>query len=217
VFYSDGLRDRLRAYDAIADLRSQLPGEYSRWDGFSRAQYLEAAHLLPGYILSSQGDRMAMANGVEGRFPFLDHRVVEFANGLHPSLKMKALTEKYLLKRAARGLVPDTIIRRKKQPYRAPDATSFLGPQSTPDYVDELLSERRLRADGVFNPSAVQYLVTKIRAGRAIGVKDNMALVGILSTQLLIERFIRTHSHADHSARGTTIRRGELSVRAERR
>lgn len=217
VFYSDGLRDQLRAYDAIADLRSQLPGEYSRWDGFSRAQYLETAHLLPGYILSSQGDRMAMANGVEGRFPFLDHRVVEFANGLHPSLKMKALTEKYLLKRASRGLVPDTIIRRKKQPYRAPDAASFLGgPHPTPDYVDELLSERQLRANGVFNPSAVQYLVTKIRAGRAIGVKDNMALVGILSTQLLIERFIRTHTYADHAARGTTIRRGELSVRAER-
>jgi asparagine synthase (glutamine-hydrolysing) len=218
VFYSDGLRDRLRSYDAIADLRSQLPGEYARWDGFSRAQYLETAHLLPGYILSSQGDRMAMANAVEGRFPFLDHRVVEFANGLHPSRKMKALTEKYLLKRASRGIVPDAIIRRKKQPYRAPDARSFLGgPQGTPDYVEDLLSERRLRADDVFNPSAVHHLVTKVRAGRAIGVKDNMALVGILSTQLLIERFIRTHNHADHPERGTAIRRGELPVRAEQR
>ena len=218
VFYSDGLRDRLRTYDAIAELRSQLPGEYSRWDGFSRAQYLEAAHLLPGYILSSQGDRMAMANAVEGRFPFLDHRVVEFANGLHPSRKMKALTEKYLLKRASRGLVPDAIIRRKKQPYRAPDARSFLGgPHGTPDYVEELLSERRLRADDVFNSSAVHHLVAKVRAGRAIGVKDNMALVGILSTQLLIERFIRTHHHADHPERGTAIRRGELPVRSERR
>ncbi|HEY1308211.1 MAG TPA: asparagine synthase (glutamine-hydrolyzing) [Vicinamibacterales bacterium] len=214
-FYSDATRDRLGDYDAVDDLRSRLPSEYAGWDTFSRAQYLEAAHLLPGYILSSQGDRMAMANAVEGRFPFLDHRVVEFSNALHPTMKMKVLTEKHLLKRAARDLVPDVIVNRQKQPYRAPDARSFLdGGQATPEYVDELLSEQRLRADGVFDSSAVQRLVAKIRGGRAIGVKDNMALVGILSTQLLIELFIRTPPHAHDSERGTAVHRGELLVRA---
>jgi asparagine synthase (glutamine-hydrolysing) len=214
LFYSDAVRAEIGAYDAVDDLRSQLPAEYGRWDRFSRAQYLEASHLLPGYILSSQGDRVAMANAVEGRFPFLDYRVVEFSNALHPSLKMKVLNEKYLLKRATRGLVPDTIVNRKKQPYRAPDAKSFFTPgQAAPDWVDELLSDDRLRADGVFNPSAVQRLVAKMRSGRAIGVKDNMALVGILSTQLLIDRFIRTPAHAHDSDRGTSVRRGELLVR----
>ena len=61
------------------ELREALPAGYSGWDGLCQAQYLEAAYLLPGYILSSQGDRVSMAHAVEGRFPFLDHRVVEFA------------------------------------------------------------------------------------------------------------------------------------------
>ena len=58
---------------------------------------------------SSQGDRMAMAHSVEGRYPFLDHRVVRFAPALPPRLKMKVLNAKYLLKRSAAGLVPERI------------------------------------------------------------------------------------------------------------
>ncbi|MDZ7618960.1 MAG: asparagine synthase (glutamine-hydrolyzing), partial [Patescibacteria group bacterium] len=65
--------------DAEANLAAVLPPQYDAWRPFCRAQYVETALLMPGYILSSQGDRMAMAHGVEGRFPFLDHRVVEFA------------------------------------------------------------------------------------------------------------------------------------------
>src|SRR5687768_7286650 len=158
-----------------------------------QAQYLETVYLLPGYILSAQGDRMAMAHGVEGRFPFLDHRVVEFAAGLPARFKMKALDEKYILKRAARGLVPRSIADRKKQPYRAPEATSFVGPdRPAPEYVTELLSPSRLASDGLFDPSSVQRLVAKAASGQTLGVKDNMSLVGILSTQLLVDRFVRT-------------------------
>ena len=62
---------------ALDDLRAHLPADFRRWHPLSQAQYLETAHLLPGYILSAQGDRMSMAHGVEGRFPFLDHRLVE--------------------------------------------------------------------------------------------------------------------------------------------
>ena len=82
---------------------------------------------------------------------------------------------------------------RPKQPYRAPEAASFFaGPAGPPDYVAELLSSARLRESGIFDPEAVQHLVAKAKAGRAIGIKDNMALVGILSTQLLVDQFI-TH------------------------
>ncbi len=215
LFYSNEVRAQLGRYDAVADLRAQLPAAYPTWDGFSQAQYLETAHLLPGYILSSQGDRMAMAHAVEGRFPFLDHRVVDLASSIPPSLKMKALQEKHILKRATAGLIPSSITRRKKQPYRAPDAKSFFNAQrDTPDYVRELLSPDRLREDGVFNPLAVERLVSKVRAGKALGVKDNMAFVGILSTQLLVHRFIRTFTHANHSGRDSTFRDRELPVRA---
>lgn len=144
-----------------------------------------------------------MAHSVEGRFPFLDHRVVEFASKIPPSLKMKVLNEKYLLKRCAGGLLPPSITKRPKQPYRAPDGKSFF--QGTPhEYVDALLSPDRVRQDGLFAPLAVESLVEKLRKGRAIGVRDNMGFVGILSAQLVVDQFVRnfgvTSSYAEHPA-----------------
>jgi len=192
MFFSDVLRSEIQGSDVYAELETMLPQDYAGWDSFARAQYLEAAYLLPGYILSSQGDRVAMAHSVEGRFPFLDYRVVEFATALPPVLNMKVLNEKYLLKRCAGHLVPKCISQRSKQPVRAPGAECFFGP-ATPEYVDDMLSTQRLHNSGIFNPIAVQKLVDKFRQGRAIGTKDNMALVGILSTQLLVHQFLGPH------------------------
>lgn len=189
TFFSNDVQSKLAAADCYRELRKTLPGRYSDWPPFCQAEYLEMAGLLPGYILSSQGDRMAMAHSVEGRYPFLDHRVVEFASKLSPSMKMKVLSQKHLLRRAARGLIPAEIISRPKQPYRAPDGKSFFGGRRH-EYVTELLSPERIRRDGVFSPEAVGILVNKFKSGRAIGTKDNMALVGILSTQLVLEKFV---------------------------
>jgi acyl carrier protein len=130
VFLSDEVRSELASHDSYREARETLPAEFNRWNSMAQAQFLEAAILLPGYILSSQGDRMAMAHSVEGRFPFLDHRVIEFADSLPPRLKMKTLNEKYVLKRAAGHLVPESIKSRPKQPYRAPDARSFFDGES---------------------------------------------------------------------------------------
>ena len=134
---------------------------------------------------------MAMAHSVEARYPFLDHRVVEFAAKLHPTLKMHVLNEKYLLKRAAKDIVPDSIISRPKQPYRAPDGKSFFGREAR-DYVDELLAPETITRGGLFQPRSVAMLLSKFRSGRAIGTKDNMALVSILSTQMLVHKFLKT-------------------------
>jgi asparagine synthase (glutamine-hydrolysing) len=194
MLYSDRVRSELNGYDVYAELSASLPARFASWDGFTRAQYLETAILLPGYILSAQGDRVAMAHSVEGRFPFLDHRVVQFASTLPPRLKMKVLNEKYILKRAAGHLIPPSVRRRPKQPYRAPDATSFVTPDAQgrlPDYVEALLSPERVKQDGVFNPAAVAQLLAKARAGKAAGVRDNMAFVSVLSTQLVIDKFVR--------------------------
>jgi|SoiMethySBSTD1v2_1073268.scaffolds.fasta_scaffold00327_34 asparagine synthase (glutamine-hydrolysing) len=217
LFYSPELRARIGAFDPVHELRTKLPESFAAWDGFSQAQYLETAHLLPAYILSSQGDRMSMGHSVEGRFPFLDYRVVEFASSLPPHLKMKVLNEKYLLKRAVDGLIPPNVQKRKKQPYRAPDAVSFFGPNgNTPEYALELLAPERLQEDGLFNPAAVNRLVTKARAGQELGVKDNMGVTGILSTQLLVDQFIRNFRYDHNAERGTPVRHRQLPVRAER-
>jgi len=189
MFFSDAVRAEIGVDDDYSKVRTRLPRCYSSWDSFCQAQYLEAKFLLPGYILSSQGDRVAMAHSVEGRFPFLDHRVVEFASKLPASLKMKVLNEKYLLKRCAAGLVPPSVVKRHKQPYRAPEACSFLQPAAR-EYMEELLSPEQIRRDGIFDPVAVAMLLDKFRKGAAIGMKDNMGLVGIVSTQLLVHQFI---------------------------
>jgi asparagine synthase (glutamine-hydrolysing) len=190
LFFSPRVRNAIeRAGPSHAQdrLAAALPEAFDSWGHFAQAQYLESVLLLPGYILSSQGDRMTMGNSVEGRFPFLDHHLVELAARLPAHTKMKVLDEKHVLKRAAEGLVPESVLRRPKQPYRAPDAISFFDRDKQCarfEYVDELLSEAALEKTDLFSPAPVQKLVAKAKSGRVVGVQDNMALVGILSTQL---------------------------------
>jgi len=149
---------------------------------------------MSGYLLSSQGDRMLMAHSIEGRFPFLDRDVVELAQSLPATMKLRRLDEKHILKRVARelDLVPEAIVARKKQPYRAPDALAFAGPVA-PGWLDEALDARAVRDAGVFEPAAAGALWAKCRARSAEGQfsnHDNMALVGLLSTQLLWARLL---------------------------
>lgn len=188
-FFSADLRARLGA-DPMDALLASLPADFTRWHPFNRAQYLEARTLMAGYLLNSQGDRMLMANSVEGRFPFLDHRVIEFANRLHPRFKMRGLQEKYLLKRALARHLPRETVARFKQPYRAPDIAAFFAGGQPPDYVHECLGEAALRESGYFDAQRVGHLLRKIGLGRAIGFKDNMAFLGILSTQLWHRAFV---------------------------
>jgi asparagine synthase (glutamine-hydrolysing) len=190
-YFSRDVKAMLAGFDPYGAFTDTLPRAAPRWSGLARDQYAEAHTLLSGYLLSSQGDRMAMANSVEGRFPFLDHRVIEFANRLPPRYKLRGLTEKYILKKAALGLLPDAIRRRAKQPYRAPDSQSFFHGGRAQDELAELLDARRLREAGYFDPKAVQQLAAKCRDGRAIGFGDNMAFVGILSTMLVDDLFVR--------------------------
>ncbi|HET9653163.1 MAG TPA: asparagine synthase C-terminal domain-containing protein, partial [Usitatibacter sp.] len=182
--------DAIAGWDPVAAVEASLPREIGSWSPLARDQYIEAQTLMAGYLLCSQGDRMAMAHSVEGRFPFLDHRVIEFANALPPRLKVRGLVEKYLLKRSVESLVPEAIRNRTKQPYRAPDSDSFFDRGEPADYVAEMFSAHALRDAGYFDPHAATRLFEKCRAGRAIGFADNMAFVAILSTMLLHHQFV---------------------------
>jgi asparagine synthase (glutamine-hydrolysing) len=188
-FFSVSTRAELAAADAVSSLLRDLPTSYSQWSSFAKAEFLESRYLLPGYILSSQGDRVAMAHAVEGRHPFLDHRVAAFAARLPPTAKMNVLDQKYLLKRAVKELIPESIRTRSKQPYRAPDGVSFFSQKD--GYIQDLLSPTRIKQDGIFDPRATELLVKKFRSGKETSVKDNMAMIGILSTTLLLDRFMR--------------------------
>ena len=167
-----------------------LPGNFSTWSDLAKSQYIEATIFMSGYLLSSQGDRMALANSVEGRYPFLDYRVIEFCNNLPDHFKLNCLNEKFLLKKISAGKIPASITTRSKQPYRAPIATSFFN-SGAPSYISDILSSKCLDAYGLFNAQKVSILVNKISMQKNISEVDQMAIAGILSTQLLYKMFIK--------------------------
>ena len=190
--FADDLRQEARSVDVVGRLLASLPPAFPAWTPLAQDQYLETRTLLSGYLLASQGDRMLMANSVEGRFPFLDTELVELANALPPSYKLCGLDEKHVLKRAALGLVPDEVVRRTKQPYRAPDALCFVGPEA-PAWVAEVMSPSSVRSAGLFSVEGVDRLWRKCQASAdaPLSNADNMALVGVLSTGLLHEQLVR--------------------------
>jgi len=199
-FYSPEMHDVLAHADVAGDLRRALPAEFTRWSSLHRAAYLEMTVLLPSYLLGSQGERMGMAHGVEGRFPFLDHRLFEFAAALPARSKLRGLHEKEILRRWAVRVVPPAVLARSKQPYRAPDAPAFFG-AGQPEYVEALLDEAALRRVGIFAPDAVAGLLRRCRAGRVTGIAENQALVAVLSTQLWHEQFIGAGSSSPSPGR----------------
>lgn len=188
-FYAPEYAAHLGRHDRLEDARAALPAKFSTWSPLNRAAYLEMTTLLSPYLLSSQADRMAMAHGVEGRYPFLDHRLFEFAASLPTSSRLIGLREKEILRRWAARRLPAVVPPRGKQPYRAPDAPSFFG-DGAPEWIAERLDPQAIDGAGVFAPRAVAGLVARCRAGRATSVRENQALVAILSTQLLHDQFI---------------------------
>jgi asparagine synthase (glutamine-hydrolysing) len=199
--------------DARQKLLSSLPAAFDSWPELARDQYLEIRTLLSGYLLSAQGDRMLMAHSVEGRFPFLDRGVAALAESLPPSYKLRVLDEKHVLKRAAAGVVPQEILLRKKQPYRAPDALSFAEPEAF-DWIEEVAGIDALSEAGIFNPEGARQLIGKCRARAADGQfsnADNMALVGVLSTQLVYDQFIRRRP-TGRQIEQTTVRHDCLAI-----
>jgi asparagine synthase (glutamine-hydrolysing) len=187
--FSKEFQESLKVAGHDGNLPFALPAEHAGWDVLQRAQHLEITTFLSQYLLSSQGDRPAMAHSVEGRFPFLDVRVMEYCNRLPTRFKMRGLQEKYLLRQVARKWLPSEITSRVKRPYRAPIQQSFLG-KNRPDYLEALLSPDAVRAAGIFNPLAVGQMVGKLGQDRPGSETDEMALVGIISTQLLRQQYI---------------------------
>jgi asparagine synthase (glutamine-hydrolysing) len=189
-FFSAGMRAALAADDTVERWRGELPADIGAWEPLARDQYVEGHTLLSGYLLAAQGDRMAMASSVEGRFPFLDVNVAALACRIPATWKRFGLREKFVLKRAFADLLPPPVLARPKQPYRAPDSSSFVAGGKALPYVASLLSPDHLRARGYFEPDAVGRLLAKCEAGKADSFGDNMAFVGVISTMLLDWMFV---------------------------
>lgn len=192
LFHPD-LKAELSGVDAIARLVATAPTEFAEWNALSQDEYWEIRTLLSGYLLSSQGDRMLMGHSVEGRFPFLDANVLALSASFPASFHLQGLDEKHVLKRAARALLPKEILERTKQPFRAPDALAFVE-AGAPAWLEEVLSREAVTAAGVFLPEAVAQLWAKAKKHGPTGQfsnADNMALVGVLTTQLLHRELVQ--------------------------
>ncbi|HKG38542.1 MAG TPA: asparagine synthase (glutamine-hydrolyzing) [Conexibacter sp.] len=191
---------------ALDRLRAGLPPAFSCWSTLERAAYLELTTLLAPNLLAAQGDRVAMAHGVEGRFPFLDHRVFEHSVRLPPERKLgPGMREKAELRAFAGRLLPAEVAARTKQPYRAPEVAPFFGDHA-PGWVEERLEARALDEVGIFDPARVAGLLRRCRSGKASGFREGMALVGILSTQVWHERFCGAGAGAEWPAEATQPR-----------
>lgn len=177
--------------EPTARLLRRLPSGFEDFSPLSKAQYLEIATFLQGYLLHSQGDRMLMGHSIEGRFPYLDFRLAELAARLPDSLRIRGLQDKYALRRAVTRYLPSEICRRPKAPYRAPIREVFLG-QKRPDYVEELLRPDRVEAAALLDGNSIKRLLAKFEAAKAGAVSetDEMALVGSVSLMILHDYFV---------------------------
>ncbi|AKU89855.1 asparagine synthase (glutamine-hydrolyzing) [Vulgatibacter incomptus] len=189
-FLSPAFREHLEGWDPVAELLGSLPARIREWRPLARAQFLEIRTLLSQYLLSSQGDRMLMASSVEGRFPFLDHRLAELSARLPDSFKLGGLKEKLVLRRIARGRVPAQVTARTKFPYRAPIAEALTGPRA-PTWARELLGRDAVDSLGIFDGSKVERFLARLAArAQAPSDADDMVLAAVASTQLLAHRFL---------------------------
>jgi len=186
----DDLHDALGEYDPVAELVERLPHHFGRRSHLSQAQTLEMDTFLSGYLLSSQGDRVAMANSVEGRFPFLDHRLLDLTARLPDHWKLRGLDEKHVLKRIAHNHLPPSLGRRRKQPYRAPIREAFRASGSA-DPLQDLMHPDAIAQAGIFDVHKVSFLSRRLRDGRDLGEVQSMAVMLVLTVQMLDRRFVR--------------------------
>jgi len=152
-------RDPLAVFVAGLETSRQLRGRHP----VHQSMYLWSKSVLPNFILSVLGDRMEMAHSVEGRLPFLDHRVVELSTRLPIDRLIRGSVEKYLLREATRPVVTDAVYRRHKHPFLAPPATA--GDTGTlRELLHDTLRGPLLRATPFFEPSRVIALLDSLPA-----------------------------------------------------
>jgi len=192
-------------YSPLDELTGKLPADFDNWDSLAQAQWLETTIFMSGYLLSTQGDRMGMANSIEGRYPFLDYRVIEFCSGLPARLKLNGLNEKFLLKKLMKNRIPESIIKRPKQPYRAPISSVFLS-KDAPEYVKLMLSDSYTKQAGIFDFDSISAMLSRIEKTGVASEVDNMTLTAIISTHLLYYQFIENKNEEYRNGRLKNLR-----------
>jgi asparagine synthase (glutamine-hydrolysing) len=177
----DAYRELLDGLDVAGQLAGRAP--------VNQSLYLWSKVMLPNYVLSFLGDRMEMAHSIEGRLPFLDHHVVELARDLPMDQKIRGLTEKYILREAARPVLTATVYARQKHPFTTPPAA--LAPEGRfYQLLQDTLRGPALASLPFFDRSKVVALLDELPAmdeGRRTAY--DMPLMFVLSACVVQERY----------------------------
>jgi asparagine synthase (glutamine-hydrolysing) len=168
------------------EFKDSLPKNFNEISYNRKAQILEINTLLSGYLLSSQGDRMTMAHGVEGRYPYLDDEFTDQIAKLSSNKKMINLKLKNILRDSFLNILPKKISERKKIAYQAPEGKSFFNKNKNSAIIDDFLDN--LPKNKKLNTRAFQNLIIKFKdenSSERIGFRENMALIIGLSDHCL--------------------------------
>jgi len=155
ALYSAGVNELYREFDCLNHgliNKERLRGRHP----VHQRSYLDFKLRLSDHLISDHGDRMTLANSVEGRYPFLDIDLVEFSTRIPPDLKLHNYIEKYVLKRVAEDLLPREIVKREKFGFHAPGSPYLL--QHGIEWVNDMMSHDRIRRQGYFNPDVIDRL-----------------------------------------------------------
>ncbi len=184
-FYRQELRQTLALESPFESLELNQ-ARIKKWHPFNRSLYLGQRIMLPGHLLCSKGDRIAMHSSVETRYPFLDEAMIDFTAKIHPNWKLKGLREKYLLRLMAQRWLPKEVAWRRKAMFRTPLDSFHLSGQNVPNWVDQLLSRESLEKTGIFDVDVVQKqrveMPKMMRALKRTSVE--LGLVAVTATQL---------------------------------
>ena len=180
-----GSRESYHSLLSGIDVRGQLSGR----DAVHQSLYLWSKTLLPGYILNMLGDRMEMAHSVEGRVPFLDHKVVDVLCAQPVHQKIHGMTEKYVLREAVRDVITETVYKRQKHPFLSPPAT--LNPkEGFSALVNDTLRGPVLASIPFFDQKKVVALLDSLHSmDEGARVANDPVLMILTSACVLQERF----------------------------
>ncbi|CCI24255.1 MULTISPECIES: asparagine synthase (glutamine-hydrolyzing) [Microcystis] len=154
-----------------------------------KRSYLDFKLRLSDHLVADHGDRMALANSVEARYPFLDIHLVEFSTKIPPDLKLNKLEEKYILKQIAKNLIPLEIIHREKFAFHTQGSPNIL--KQNIEYIDYLLSSEVIKKQGYFDPVIIQKLKQKYQQNNfRLNLPFDLDLLIIpLSLGIFLEQF----------------------------
>jgi len=157
----------------------------------NKRAYIDYKIRLVDHLIADHGDRMAMANSVEVRYPFLDKDLIEFSTKLPSELKLKDFTEKYILKKMASRFTPKEVFDREKFHFIAPGSPYLI--QKNIEYIDDLLSYDLIKRQGYFNPDQIEKLKnTYKQEGFTINAPfETDLLITVITFGILLDTFFK--------------------------